>query len=248
MDFQIGADGFNSPVKSYAKIASYGWAYDSHAVVATLEHPPISAFVGDNTTAYQRFLSTGPIAFLPLSSTVSSLVWSTTPPLAKALVQLDPKALARLINAAFRLPHTSTNYLHNILLESQKEKASLSEANTVEEIAFRESSHGIQEESPLYSTASSSSMIGVPPSGSHLYPPLIQAIQSGSVASFPLRFSHAESYLGEGDLGRTVLVGDAAHTIHPLAGQGLNMGLGDVGSLVECIENAAIHGGDIGEQ
>ena len=47
--------------------------------------------------------------------------------------------------------------------------------------------------------------------------------------------------------GNVFLVGDAAHTIHPLAGQGLNMGLGDVESLFHCIHKSVLNGGDIGE-
>lgn len=39
---------------------------------------------------------------------------------------------------------------------------------------------------------------------------------------------------------------DAAHTIHPLAGQGLNQGQGDAAVLVRTIENAVEHGADIG--
>jgi ubiquinone biosynthesis monooxygenase Coq6 len=201
--------------------------------------------MGTNTTAFQRFLSTGPIAFLPLTPTISSLVWSTKPSLAKILVKAEPLALTRMINAAFRLPHLSMNYLNERILEIPSETP-LSESMILDEIKFRESSHGLTESSPLFSSNIPSS-IGIPPSGSHLYPPLIHSIQDGTIASFPLRFSHAETYLGEGDLGRTVLIGDAAHTIHPLAGQGLNLGLGDVGALVRCIKNAAIHGGDIGE-
>ena len=43
-------------------------------------------------------------------------------------------------------------------------------------------------------------------------------------------------------------MGDAAHTIHPLAGQGLNMGIGDVEALVRNIEFSVAHGQDIGVQ
>ena len=45
---------------------------------------------------------------------------------------------------------------------------------------------------------------------------------------------------------RTVLVGDAAHSTHPLAGQGLNLGLQDVRALVEALEEACVTGMDIG--
>lgn len=87
---------------------------------------------------------------------------------------------------------------------------------------------------------------GVPPDDAGALPPLVISIQQGTIASFPLRYNHAESYLGEGAGSRTVLVGDAAHTVHPLAGQGLNLGLGDVDVLSRCIVQALTHGGDIG--
>ncbi len=49
--------------------------------------------------------------------------------------------------------------------------------------------------------------------------------------SYPLNFHHAGKLVDE----RLVLVGDAAHGIHPIAGQGLNLGLRDVGALVEVL-------------
>jgi len=73
-------------------------------------------------------------------------------------------------------------------------------------------------------------------------PQRVTGVQEGSIASFPLKLRHADSYIGE----RVALVGDAAHTIHPLAGQGLNQGQGDVESLVKTIEYAVTHGQDIG--
>ena len=57
------------------------------------------------------------------------------------------------------------------------------------------------------------------------YAPPVAAI--GPRASFPLRQSHAVDYVDEG----LVLVADAAHNIHPLAGQGINLGLSDVRAL-----------------
>ena len=75
-------------------------------------------------------------------------------------------------------------------------------------------------------------------------PKQVIGVQAGSIASFPLKLRHADTYIGE----RVALVGDAAHTIHPLAGQGLNQGQGDVESLTKTIEYATIHGQDIGVQ
>lgn len=241
----IGADGFNSPVRAYANIPSFGWSYDTQAIVATMTHPPRGAFEGPNTTAYQRFLPTGPIAFLPLSPTASSLVWSTKPQLAAALLACEPPVLASMINAAFRLPELSVRYLHTRILEAQLSGTPITPSEIQQEISWREQSHSIDQHS-IYASANAAATIGMPLEGSEAVPPLVTTLQPGTVASFPLRLNHAEAYIGEGLGARTALVGDAAHTVHPLAGQGLNMGLGDVESLARCIENAFLLGGDIG--
>ena len=60
--------------------------------------------------------------------------------------------------------------------------------------------------------------------------------------AFPLSYFVARSFIGE----RLALVGDAAHVIHPIAGQGLNMGLKDVAALAEVIVDAARLGADFG--
>lgn len=62
-------------------------------------------------------------------------------------------------------------------------------------------------------------------------------------SSYPLGFHHAERYIDE----RLVLVGDAAHGIHPIAGQGLNMGLRDVAALAEVLVEGARLGLDLGD-
>lgn len=214
-------------------------------MVATLNHAPRGAFEKPNHTAYQRFLPTGPIAFLPLSPTVSSLVWSTRPRYASALCKSDPAVLASMINAAFRLPELSIRYLHDRILEADAEGKTLSHDVVNDEIAFRERSHNISKYS-AYAAATSALSSGIPPNDADSIPPLVSSIQAGTIAGFPLRYSHAEAYLGEGAGSRTVLVGDAAHAIHPLAGQGFNSGLGDVECLVRCITQTLRHGGDIG--
>ncbi|KAF9646232.1 ubiquinone biosynthesis hydrox [Thelephora ganbajun] len=241
----VGADGPNSPVRTFAGITTHGWAYDTHAVVATLSHAPRTPFQPPNTTAYQRFLPTGPIAFLPLSPTESSMVWSTKTALVAALKSVDPSMLVTFINAVFRLPEVSIRYLHDLLLSSVASRKALTVDEVREEILWRERSHNISATS-AYSSALSAGEVGIPPEDSEFLPPLITSIQPGTVASFPLRYSHADAYIGDG--GRIVLVGDAAHTVHPLAGQGLNAGLADVQVLARTIETALLQGGDIGSR
>ena len=61
-------------------------------------------------------------------------------------------------------------------------------------------------------------------------------------AAFPLQRQLAETYAS----GRVLLLGDAAHVVHPLAGQGVNLGLRDVVALRDLVRDAAQRGSDIG--
>lgn len=207
----VGADGANSPVRSFAGIESRGWDYSRHGVVATLQLEG-EGWGGDQTkVAYQRFLPTGPVAVLPLPGKYSSLVWSTTPDRASLLKSLSSKDFAAMVNAAFRLSPVDLEYLHS------------QSSGQEEEVSWRMQHVSIQPEA---------------------IPQAVVGVQEGTVASFPLKMRHADTYIGE----RIALVGDAAHTIHPLAGQGLNQGQGDVQSLAKTIEYAVNHGQDIGTQ
>lgn len=62
-------------------------------------------------------------------------------------------------------------------------------------------------------------------------PPTIASLSEGSRASFPLQLQHTNKYWQD----NVVLVGDAAHSVHPLAGQGLNLGLADAEALSRLI-------------
>lgn len=63
-------------------------------------------------------------------------------------------------------------------------------------------------------------------------------------AAFPLRHLHAERYVAE----RIALIGDAAHVVHPLAGQGVNLGFLDAAVLGEVLGAARAQGDDPGER
>ena len=67
---------------------------------------------------------------------------------------------------------------------------------------------------------------------------------AGPRGAFPLRARHAEHYVRPG----LALVGDAAHAIHPLAGQGANLGLQDVAKLAEVVDTALAHGENPGDR
>ncbi|KAK8946306.1 hypothetical protein KSP40_PGU004764 [Platanthera guangdongensis] len=61
--------------------------------------------------------------------------------------------------------------------------------------------------------------------------------------TFPLSLRHAREYVSK----RVVLIGDAAHAVHPLAGQGVNLGFSDAAALAKVIDQGLLVGYDIGE-
>ena len=166
----VGADGGRSWVRQQADINIQSTDYKQTAVVAT-----VKTQLFHQETAWQRFLPTGPLAFLPLPDGYSSIVWSTTPDHAESLLSMDDDSFKQALADAFG------NKLGEILETSQR-------------------------------------------------------------AKFPLRSQHAKQYIKD----RLVLIGDAAHTIHPLAGQGVNLGFADAASLAEVIIDTHRANKDIG--
>ncbi|HSW69700.1 MAG TPA: UbiH/UbiF/VisC/COQ6 family ubiquinone biosynthesis hydroxylase [Gammaproteobacteria bacterium] len=159
----IAADGANSWARAQTNIEIKNRDYEQTAIVAT-----VKTALPHQHTAWQRFLSTGPLAFLPLVNVNQcSIVWSAA--------------------------HDDANDLLNLTDENFCERLST---------AFEKKLGTIIETSKRY--------------------------------HFPLRMRHAKQYVQE----RVALIGDAAHTIHPLAGQGVNLGLLDAITLVETIQTA----------
>ena len=66
-------------------------------LVATLD---VETQTGENVTAWQRFLPTGPVALLPLTSTKSSLVWTLDTRLTRSMAELEPDIFISRLNSA----------------------------------------------------------------------------------------------------------------------------------------------------
>lgn len=149
-------DGAESSVRSMLGIDVQREAYGHDALVTTVqtEH-------AHQDTAWQRFLPSGPLAFLPLADGRCSIVWSQPPEQAAKNAALD--------DAAFCV--------------------ALSDA------------------------------LGETPLG--------RVLEATPRITFPLQKRQAEHYVRP----RVALLGDAAHTLHPLAGQGVNLGFQDVAAL-----------------
>lgn len=169
----IAADGSNSRVRELANFSSKEWTYDHQALITTVrtERP-------HQCTALQRFMTTGPLAFLPLSPTAGSenqlycsIVWSSVPNKTAYLMALS--------DAQFRIELGAA-------IEHRLGKVEWSDKRI----------------------------------------------------AFPLNQRHATSYVQD----NIALVGDAAHTIHPLAGQGVNLGLLDVKTLASELINGTAAG------
>ncbi|MGB2242266.1 MAG: UbiH/UbiF/VisC/COQ6 family ubiquinone biosynthesis hydroxylase [Porticoccaceae bacterium] len=95
----IAADGANSAVREHFQFATKQWDYGQHAIVTTIttENP-------NQLTAWQRFMPTGPLAFLPLNNIgdnyCCSIVWSQDTKEAKRLMALEDKDFCKELSRA----------------------------------------------------------------------------------------------------------------------------------------------------
>lgn len=95
----LAADGGQSSIRELAGMAVRSWQYAQKAIVTTVKHAHSHQY-----TAWQNFLVSGPLAFLPLdhaSCHYSSIVWSVDDEQADSLMALDDKAFASALHRAF---------------------------------------------------------------------------------------------------------------------------------------------------
>lgn len=96
----IAADGAQSKVRELAEFTTREWDYGQQAIITTVRTEQSHEF-----TAWQRFMHTGPLAFLPLQNNGDthscSIVWSAEDELAAELMALDDEAFCARLTAAF---------------------------------------------------------------------------------------------------------------------------------------------------
>lgn len=95
--YMIGCDGAQSWVREHMKFAMKSWSYDHIAITAQ-----VTVEKSHRQTAWQKFTTEGPLAFLPLlDSHQSSIVWSVAPERAEALLALTEDEFARELQFSF---------------------------------------------------------------------------------------------------------------------------------------------------
>lgn len=243
----VGADGPSSKVRTLAGLRAAGWRYGLKAAVGTVttDEPHV--------TAWQRFLPSGPLALLPVTEDgrVSNVVWTTTPEEADRLCALGDEAFAAEVDAALRgegrhshggqgevgsgegrrrRPGFVYGFEGQWLMGEAQERLVDVLLKPATEAAIRAVANGFG------GTAGGDN---APPPFEH--PPRVVAA-AGPRGAFPLATSLAGRYA----LRRLALVGDAAHQVHPLGGQGVNLGMRDVVLLTDALAAACANGGDVG--
>ncbi|KAJ1651064.1 putative ubiquinone biosynthesis monooxygenase, partial [Dispira simplex] len=171
-------------------------------------------------TAWQRFLPTGTVAILPMPDNYAALVWSMEIEYVPLLKALSDEEFTCVLNAALQLPFEDLRYFLSNL-----KAGNVATDRLISDLTGRLTTNVTNPTSPEYK------------------PPVVNTIDKQSRASFPFKLQHADRYIDK----RIALIGDAAHTIHPLAGQGLNLGLADVQSLLSVLTEAARLGQDFGD-
>lgn len=189
----IAADGANSKIRQLANFSTREWDYNHQALATT-----IRTELPHGNTALQRFMDTGPLAFLPLGRGPNQA-------LGAAPDQATGSSNGHALNS-------DDQHYCSIVWSMLPEKAE--QIMSLEDDEFR-----------LQLAASMEHKLG-------------KVEWSDQRFTFPLHQKHAVDYVSD----NVALVGDAAHSIHPLAGQGVNLGLQDVRVLAEELQRAIAAG------
>lgn len=201
----VGADGVQSLVRKKMNIKYVSWNYDQKGIVATLRLSEPT----ENVVAWQRFLPTGPIALLPLTDDLCSLVWTVSVPMCEKLLKFSNEEFVDALNSALWDETGKNSTVESVLMSVKNVLSSMS-------LGFE---------------------------STRQLPPSIISVENNSRAAFPLGLGHSTFYVAP----RVALIGDSAHRVHPLAGQGVNLGFGDVQCLTETLESSVYDGNCIGD-
>ncbi|CAM9973337.1 unnamed protein product, partial [Ectocarpus sp. 4 AP-2014] len=258
----VAADGGDSKARKrrVAKmmgLSSFGWGYGRRAVVATVK---LAESHGE--VAFQRYLSKGPLAMLPLpGGKLASLVWSTTPEHAESLKSMSTTEFVKEVNDALRLPPTI-----GTSPSSAAEPASFSGTvppftgdhglfgglSSLAALPFATASalgEGVAKSAEGVAGALAGLSLGLQEGaggggrGGFCTPPEAVEVVTPRLG-FDLSLRQAHKYTGD----RMALVGDAAHTVHPMAGQGLNLGIADADALARAVLEGRLSGTDVGSK
>ncbi|RWS26813.1 ubiquinone biosynthesis monooxygenase COQ6-like isoform X2 [Leptotrombidium deliense] len=213
----VASDGFNSFVRKNCNLKYFEHDLNQNAIVGTVE--VANDLENDtNDVAYQRFVleSNSIFALLPLSENFSSFVLSVPKGLGEQLMKLSDEEFVDALNQAlFSTYRTGSSFINNTMDQFNKVVKSLLPS-------------GGNNRPPRQN------------------PPQLVLLDSNSRSMYPLRFGTTLPYLigspKGGHNNKIVIIGDACHRIHPLAGQGLNLGLGDAEVLAECLHKSLSRG------
>lgn len=218
----IGCDGFKSNVRDMSGIGCHEKDLNKTAIVGTVKIGTKDR-TQQNQTAYQRFSAEKDTvaALLPLDEEHSSFVISAPKDYATQLMNYDDETFVSEFNTLLSVLESPSDKIlaafHNIM------HLKLDALSKLTNRKVQSSDDHMDAECPY-----------------------IESVVPSSRAEFPLKLQTTSpkmiSSFAGGEYAQIALVGDSSHRVHPLAGQGLNLGIQDAMVLVEQLERKARSG------